>query len=50
MEILDAASRETALIEGQLAAFKEEKAALMAQLLTGKRRVRLPEPEAEFAT
>lgn len=41
VEILDAASKETALIEQQLAALKEEKSALMAQLLTGKRRVRL---------
>lgn len=40
VEILDAATREVDLIAGQLAALKQEKAALMAQLLTGKRRVR----------
>ncbi len=43
VKILDAATREVELIEGQLASQKKEKHALMAQLLTGKRRVRLPE-------
>ena len=32
----------------QLALLREEKAALMAQLLTGKRRVKLPDPETEM--
>jgi len=41
VEILDAASKETALIKRQLIALKQEKSALMSQLLTGKRRVRL---------
>lgn len=45
VEILDAASREVDLVAGQLAALKREKAALMSQLLTGKRRVRLPQAE-----
>ena len=49
VEVLDAATREVDLIEGQLAALKQEKSALMAQLLTGKRRVRLPNPEMEAA-
>lgn len=42
VEILDAASREVDMVAGQLAALKREKQALMSQLLTGKRRVRLP--------
>lgn len=33
-------------LEAQLAALRQEKAALMQQLLTGKRRVKLPESEA----
>ena len=47
VEILDTASREVAAISEQWKALKREKSALMAQLLTGKRRVRLPEAEAE---
>ena len=40
-------SREVAAISEQLKALKREKSALMAQLLTGKRRVKLPEAETE---
>lgn len=47
VEILDAATREVELIESQLASLKKEKRALMAQLLTGKRRVRLADSVAE---
>jgi type I restriction enzyme S subunit len=35
----------TRAYETQLAALRQEKAALMQQLLTGKRRVKLPESE-----
>lgn len=42
-ELLDKADRETGLLEARLAAFHVEKTALMQQLLTGKRRVHLPE-------
>jgi restriction endonuclease S subunit len=45
VEILDAAGAEVDLIARQLESLKQEKAALMDQLLTGKRRVRLPEAE-----
>ncbi len=41
VEILDAATAETELMAKQLDALKQEKRALMAQLLTGKRRVRM---------
>jgi type I restriction enzyme S subunit len=44
VEILDTASLEVKAISAQLAVLKQEKAALMAQLLTGKRRVHL-DPE-----
>lgn len=47
VEILDTASREVAAISEQLKVLKREKSALMAQLLTGKRRVKLPEAETE---
>lgn len=47
VETLDTASREVVAIAGQLKALKREKSALMAQLLTGKRRVKLPEAETE---
>lgn len=50
VEILDAATAEIDLIAGQLAALKQEKTALVAQLLTGKRRVRLPETEEAATT
>ena len=42
IEVLNAARREVALFEAQVDKLKQEKAALMAQLLTGKRRVRMP--------
>ncbi|WP_087744104.1 MULTISPECIES: restriction endonuclease subunit S [unclassified Acidovorax] len=45
VEILDTASREVVAIAEQLKALKREKSALMAQLLTGKRRVKLSEAE-----
>lgn len=41
VEVLNAARREVALFEAQIEKLKQEKAALMAQPLTGKRRVRL---------
>lgn len=39
--VLDAADREIALLEQKAARLREEKKALMQQLLTGKRRVRV---------
>jgi restriction endonuclease S subunit len=48
VEILDAASDEIDVIGRQLGALKSEKRALMQQLLTGKRRVKL-DPPAEVA-
>ena len=39
IEVLDSARREVALISAQIDQLKQEKSALMAQLLTGKRRV-----------
>ncbi|MDM7555085.1 restriction endonuclease subunit S [Xanthomonas fragariae] len=47
--MLAQAGREVALIRNQLDLLREEKSALMSQLLTGKRRVRLPADEAEPA-
>jgi type I restriction enzyme S subunit len=47
--LLDAAQAEVNNFSSQLSAFRQEKAALMTQLLTGKRRVRLPEVEAEIS-
>ena len=47
VEILDTANREVVAISEQLKALKREKSALMAQLLTGKRRVKLPRAETE---
>lgn len=47
VEIMDTASREVASITEQLKALKREKSALMAQLLTGRRRVKLPDAETE---
>lgn len=41
VEILDLARREVELLEQQVQVLRQEKAALMADLLTGKRRVRL---------
>jgi len=49
VEILDTAKQQMALAEQQLALLKAEKRALMQQLLTGKRRVRLPASEAARA-
>lgn len=43
--VMEAASRTVLEHETQLAALRQEKAALMQQLLTGKRRVKLPESE-----
>ena len=43
--VMEAASRTVIEYETQLAALRQEKAALMQQLLTGKRRVKLPESE-----
>lgn len=45
--ILDAASQEETTIQKQLDLVREEKRALMADLLTGKRRVRMPDTTAE---
>ena len=45
VEVLDTARREVALIAAQIEKLKQEKTALMAELLTGKRRVRLPAAE-----
>ncbi|MFC5582614.1 restriction endonuclease subunit S [Rhodanobacter terrae] len=42
-ELLDQADREIWLLEKKVASFRDEKNALMQQLLTGKRRVHLPE-------
>lgn len=47
VEILDTADREIVALSKQVKALKQEKAALMSQLLTGKRRVKLPEAEME---
>ncbi|MCL4182548.1 MAG: restriction endonuclease subunit S [Burkholderiaceae bacterium] len=46
VEVLDTARREIELISAQIDRLKREKAALMADLLTGKRRVRVPVVEA----
>ncbi|MBA4286253.1 MAG: hypothetical protein C0434_12050 [Xanthomonadaceae bacterium] len=46
VEVLDTARREVDLIAEQISKLKQEKAALMADLLTGKRRVRVPTAEA----
>lgn len=45
VEVLDTARREVELIAAQIDRLKQEKAALMADLLTGKRRVRVPAAE-----
>ncbi|PMR86959.1 restriction endonuclease subunit S [Xanthomonas arboricola] len=47
--MLARAGHEVELIKSQLDLLREEKSALMSQLLTGKRRVRLPADEAELA-
>lgn len=46
-DILETAGRERVELTKQVDALKREKAALMSQLLTGKRRVKLPEAETE---
>lgn len=46
-EVLSTAAKWVALQERDLDLLKQEKAALMSQLLTGKRRVKLPDAEAE---
>ena len=46
-EVLEKADQQIEVIQRQLSALREEKAALMSQLLTGKRRVMLPDAEAE---
>lgn len=46
--VLTLAEREADFIKGQLELLREEKAALMVQLLTGKRRVHLPDIDTEF--
>jgi type I restriction enzyme S subunit len=43
--LLKNADREIAALTSQLEALREEKRALMADLLTGKRRVTVPTPE-----
>jgi type I restriction enzyme S subunit len=43
--VLDAGDEEEAALRGQLAALRREKSALMQQLLTGKRRVKITERE-----
>ena len=48
VEVLENADSEIKSLQSQLTALRQEKAALMQQLLTGKRRVKLPEsPEQE---
>ncbi|EGR1583969.1 restriction endonuclease subunit S, partial [Vibrio parahaemolyticus] len=44
--VLTAADKDIELLEAKLAHFKQEKKALMQQLLTGKRRVKVTETEA----
>lgn len=46
-DILETAGRERVELAKQIDALKREKAALMSQLLTGKRRVKLPDDETE---
>ncbi|WP_081626981.1 restriction endonuclease subunit S [Bordetella sp. FB-8] len=46
-KVLTEAGREADLLQAQLALLREEKAALMSQLFTGKRRVKLPDAETE---
>lgn len=46
-KVLAGAVREAELIQAHLGLLRDEKAALMSQLLTGKRRVKLPDAEAE---
>jgi type I restriction enzyme, S subunit len=46
-EILNLARKEEMLLKAQVEELRREKAALMSELLTGKRRVRLPKVETE---
>ncbi len=46
-EVLEKADQKIEVIQRQLSALSEEKAALMSQLLTGKRRVKMTEMETE---
>ncbi len=46
-KVLASSGRETELIQAQLELLRDEKAALMSQLLTGKRRFKLPNDETE---
>ena len=46
-EVINVARAEEARLQAQVQALRQEKAALMSQLLTGKRRVKLPDAEAE---
>jgi len=46
-KVLASSGRESELIQAQLKLLRDEKAALMSQLLTGKRRVKLPDTETE---
>lgn len=46
-EVINVARAEEARLEAQVRALRQEKSALMSQLLTGKRRVKLPEAEIE---
>lgn len=46
-EVINVARAEEALLEAQVRALRQEKAALMSQLLTGKRRVKLSEVESK---
>lgn len=46
-EVINVARAEEARLQAQVQALRQEKAALMSQLLTGKRRVKLPDAETE---
>jgi type I restriction enzyme S subunit len=46
-EVINVAKAAEARLEAQLQSLRQEKVALMSQLLTGKRRVKLPESEPE---
>lgn len=46
-EVINVARAEEALLEAKVRALRQEKAALMSQLLTGKRRVKLSDVESE---
>lgn len=46
-EVINVARAEEVRLQAQVQALRQEKAALMSQLLTGKRRVKLPDAETE---